>query len=195
MYISSSLSHDDYIGSSSLENSSGTLPFNALPTLPILPLFKGILIFTPIGGIKPRKPRLGIAMLQSRGLLGTTTLPVITSTSRGCHICQRPIRAPNAHVLASSSISSISAEVCIPLYLPPSTVAPILPSIVDFRNDLEDERAVANTIEGVGDFFNIYNNSGLKDRNHLLPSSRARKHIKDLEVIGGTLVRRWRDGG
>jgi hypothetical protein len=48
-------------------------------------------------------------------------------------------------------------------------------------------------MEGVGDFFNISNSGGLKDGNHLLPSSRAWKHIEDLEVTGETLVCRRRE--
>jgi hypothetical protein len=188
MHISSSPSHNDYVGSSSLENS-----FGALPTLPTLHPFKGTLTFKSISGVKPRKPRLGVPMPQSCRLLGTTALLVIISTSWGCHIRQRPIRAPDAHVLPSLSIPSTSAEVCIPPHLPPSTVAPILLPIVDSKVDLEDERVVANTMEGVGDFFNIYNNGGLKDGSHLLPSSRARKHIEDLEETGRTLVRRRRE--
>jgi hypothetical protein len=178
VHISSSPSQDNYVGSSSYENSSGALP--------TLPPFEGTLTFTPVGGLKTRKPRLGVPMPQSRGLLGTTALPVITSTSRGCHIRQRPVQALHVHVLPSLSIPSTSAEVCIPPHLPPSTIPPILPPTVDSGVDLEDERAVANTMDGVGDFFNIYNRGGLKDGSHLLPSSRARKHIEDLEVTGGT---------
>jgi hypothetical protein len=81
----------------------------------------------------------------------------------------------------------------MPPHLPPSTIPPILPPTVDSRVDLEYERAVANTMEGVCDFFNIYNCGGLKNGSHLLPSSRTRKHIEDLEVMGGTLIRWQRE--
>jgi hypothetical protein len=67
----------------------------------------------------------------------------------------------------------------MPPHLPPSTIPPILPPTVDSRVDL--------------DFFNIYNCGGLKNGSHLLPSSRTRKHIEDLEVMGGTLIRWQRE--
>jgi hypothetical protein len=186
VHISSSPSHNNYVGS--YENSFGVLP--------ILPPFQGTLTFTLVGGVKPWKPRLGVPRPLSLGSLGTTTLPVITSSSCKCQLHQRPIRALQVHVLPSLSIPSTSTEVCIPPHSPPSTVASILPliidSIVDSRVDLEDERAIANTMEGVGGFFNIYNSSRLKDGSHLLPNSRARKHIEDLKVTDGSLVHRWR---
>jgi hypothetical protein len=81
VHISSSPSHDNLIGS--YENS-----FGALPTLPP---FEGRLTFTPISGVKSQKLRVRVPWPQSRGLLGTTARPIITSTSRECHLYQRPI--------------------------------------------------------------------------------------------------------
>ena len=95
--------------------------------------------------------------------------------------------------MPSLSILFASVEVCILPLSPPSTIAPILLPIVDSRVNLEDERAITNTMEGIGDFFNISNSSGFKNGNHLLPNSRAWKHIEDLEVMGGTLICRWRE--
>jgi hypothetical protein len=49
--------------------------------------------------------------------------------------------------------------------------------------------AITNTLQGVVDFFSIYNNGGLKNGQHLIPSLRYRKHIDNLIPKG--YLNRW----
>ena len=74
----------------------------------------------------------------------------------------------------------------LPPLLPSSIDSSNLPLLIDQRVALNYELVVSNTLQGVGDLYNIYDSSGLKNGQHLIPNLRSRKHIDDL-TLGGYL--------
>jgi hypothetical protein len=78
------------------------------------------------------------------------------------------------------------ATIFNPPLLPSSIDNSNLPLLIDQRVALNYELAISNTLEGVGDLYNIYDSGGLKNGQHLIPNLRSRKHIDDL-ALGGYL--------